>query len=408
MASPPTDDSQTATSRGLTRRRWQSRILLVVLTAAIVAVGGSLVELAAFRVRAQRTYQEARRNPPHPFLQVLPSTRADGVNEHGFRGDAITRARSAGEVRIFALGGSTTYGVTNTFADSYPQILQQLLRARHPGVPIHVQNAGAPWHTTAHALASYELRVRQFDPDIVLYFEAINDLVRSFSPPWYAVGDFRPDYAHYLGPYTRLTRIDAEFLHPTGWLSWDIVRAWLFHEPTPFNHRDPANVKALAARMRAVDNPPFRALPSYRDFYGRLLQAVSRDGRVFLGGSQPFFYRADLAGQDLDRLFFGPLMCADRDGTYPSLAGMRQGMEHFNQAAREVVMGRGAVFLDFEQVVPKTATYFADDVHLNRAGNERIAALIADHIDAQGLVAQALGRARTGVGELPAVPRPRR
>ena len=85
------------------------------------------------------------------------------------------------------------------YEDTYPFKLQALLRQRYPDVTIEAQNAGNAWYTTAHLLIEYQLLVRQFEPDLIVVFEAINDLYRSFSPPWWAVGEFRPDYSHYSG-----------------------------------------------------------------------------------------------------------------------------------------------------------------------------------------------------------------
>ena len=72
-----------------------------------------------------------------------------------------------------------------------------------PTSPSRYRMPAVPGTRPAHLLIDYQLRVRQFEPDLIVVFEAINDLYRSFSPPWWAVGEFRPDYSHYLGPYIR-------------------------------------------------------------------------------------------------------------------------------------------------------------------------------------------------------------
>jgi hypothetical protein len=115
-----------------------------------------------------------------------------------------------------------------------------MLRQQYPDVTIEVQNAGSAWYTTAHLLIDYQLLVRQFEPDLIIVFEAINDLYRSFSPPWWAVGEFRPDYSHYLGPYIRFLgpdvwpRASASRWSVSGLLVWRRLREHLFprREPT--------------------------------------------------------------------------------------------------------------------------------------------------------------------------------
>jgi lysophospholipase L1-like esterase len=275
--------------------------------------------------------------------------------------------------------------VSNPYADSYPAMLQTILRERHPGVPIEVQNAGSAWYTTAHDLIAYQLRVRRYHPDIVVVFEAINDLTRSFSPPWFATGAFQPDYSHYLGPYSRFAGPDIEFAHPSSWLAISQARRAMSGEPSPFNHRDPANVAKMAASMRAIDDPDFKSLASFREYYDNLVRAIQADGAKVFIASQPSIYRADLNDEERAKLYFAPLMCANQ-GTYPSQAAMIRGMSDFNSAARQLSAARGVAFLDFESKVPKTLEYFTDDVHMTKKANGVISAIAADAIEAAHLI----------------------
>jgi len=309
----------------------------------------------------------------------------DHVNAQGFRGDPIEITKPPQAVRIFAIGGSTTLGVSNPYGDSYPAMLQAILRERHPGVAIEVQNAGSAWYTTAHDLVAYQLRVRRYRPDIVIVFEAINDLTRSFSPPWFATGQFQPDYSHYLGPYSRFAGPDIEFAHPSSWLAMSQIRRALSGEPTPFNHRDPDNVARMAASMRAIDDPEFKSLASFREYYDALLRAIQADGTKVFMASQPSIYRSDLNDEERAKLYFAPLMCANQ-GTYPSLSAMTRGMTDFNTAARQLAAARDITFLDFEAKVPKTLEFFSDDVHMTKKANGVIAGIAADAIEAAHLI----------------------
>ncbi len=365
---------------------WRVRIVVLLLLLAIAGGGFYVTELILQASFATSLFQETRRRPPHPFLQVLPGGQVEHVNAHGFRGDPIELAKPAGTFRIFTIGGSTTLGVSNPYAESYPSLLQTLLRERHPDIPIEVQNAGSAWYTSAHDLVAYDLKVRRFNPDLVIYFEAINDLTRSFSPPWLARGEFKPDYSHYLGPYTRLTGPDVQFLFtPSSWLTMNVVRRLFRGDPDPFGHRDPENVAKMAARMRAVDNPAFKSLPHFRDYSDALVQAVQRNGQRIIVASQPSLYRADNTPEERRLLYFAPLMCADGE-TYPSHAAMMRGMRFYNDALRDLAAARGATFVDFEAAVPRTAEHFSDDVHLRRTGNAILAKVAADAIDQMGIL----------------------
>ena len=368
-----------------------ARVAVISLIAGLLAaLTLTVTELALRTSHASSIYREVRKYPPHPFLQATPVMAAGDVNPQGFRGDPITRAKPPLTFRVFTIGGSTTLGVNNDYRDSYPFLLQAQLRERYPGVNIEVQNAGCAWYTSAHALVSYQIFVREYEPHLVIFFEAINDMVRSFAPPWLSVGEFKEDYSHYLGPYARMLGPDAGYSAPlSSWLTVNVVRRRMGADPDPFNIRNRDNVARLAGRLREVDDPPFRSLASYRRFYDTVIHTVQSDGHTIFTASQPSIYRADLSPEERRLLWFAPLLSAD-DGTYPSLAAMERGMAMYNAAAREIAGARGVPFLDFAAAVPKTPAHFIDDVHMTSRANAILAEMVADRIEAAGLVPAAL------------------
>jgi hypothetical protein len=377
-------------ARPARKRRVIFRVLALFLVLMVMAAGLLFTELALRSSRSSSFYTEVRRHPPHPFLQAVPAMAAGNVNRYGFRGDDFQQAKPARTFRIFTLGGSTTLGVSNDYRDTYPFLLQTELRSRYPDVNIEVQNAGCAWYTSAHALVSYVTAVRQFDPDLVIFFEAINDIVRSFSPPWLASGPFKPDYSHYLGPYARMMGPQSEFFDPSGpFLTWSVVRAWARRDPNPFDIRSHENVARALSRLTQVDRPAFRSLPSFRRYSEGIIHAVQADGHPIMIASQPSIYRPDLEDDNRSRLWFAPLLCAEA-GTCPSLGAMTFAMDSYNAAAREVAAKSGATFIDFAEAVPKTAEYFTDDVHLTKRANAILAARAAEAIVSAGLVEAAM------------------
>jgi lysophospholipase L1-like esterase len=366
--------------------RWLILTLLLLLVLAGVA---GVVELV-LQVRAARDVdREVRRHPPHPFLQVLPGY-AVAVNPSGFRGRPIQTQKPAGAFRIIALGGSTTLGVANREDETYPYYLGALLRARYPDSVIEVENAGGAWYSTAHILVNYELRVRPYEPDLVVVFEAINDLYRSFSPPWFAVGPFRPDYSHYIGPYSRFLgpEVDdvAPSLRPLGsdWLLWRTLARAFGGDPSPFDYH-PTNVAKITATLREREVRDFKSLPSFHRYYERLVRNILADGHRVVIGSQPFLYRPDLPPEERALIRYPQIFCAE-NGTYPTLASMEAGMRRFNAEAHAVADAAHVPFLDFEAAVPKTDRYFSDDVHLTAAGNQILAKMVFDGIVAAHLI----------------------
>jgi lysophospholipase L1-like esterase len=369
---------------------------LVTVLLAFTAVMYGVVELWLRNTRAESLYTEIQRHPPHPFMQAVPAMAVEHVDAQGFRGDDVALVKPPKTFRIFTIGGSTTLGVTNSYADSYPFMLQSLLREKYPDVTIEVFNAGCPWYTSAHALVSYTVEVRQYQPDLVIYFEAINDIVRSFSPPWLAKGEFKPDYSHYLGPYARMLGPNAGFVDPaSSSLTWNILSNWMHGSPDPFDIRNPDNVAKVAARLQAVDRPAFKSLPSFRQYSDAIIHYVQADGHAIMTASQASIYRPDLSPEDKRLLWFAPLLCADH-GTCPSLAAMTQAMEIYNAAARDIASDNHVPFIDFAAAVPKTTEYFGDDVHLKKKGNAVLAQKAAEAIEAAGLVTATVGKSTAG------------
>jgi hypothetical protein len=171
--------------RGLVRgpRLWLMRLLLVVVTGAIVLVAGEvalrLVERRAggverldagmFSYSAQRGWRLTpgwRGRHRHRDFDV-----AYGINRHGFRGRFP--ARPAGGERVAIVGDSFTFGfgVTNgaTFVD-------QLNRTA--GDRCGFLNFGVPGYSTDQEWLLVKDRVWAFEPDvIVLVVYLANDII---------------------------------------------------------------------------------------------------------------------------------------------------------------------------------------------------------------------------------------
>lgn len=371
--------------------RWL-KPLLIATGSALVLIGSIAILETVLRAGFAREVNEAaRQHPPHPFLQVMASSLV-AVNRHGFRGDPIELRKAPRTFRIFTLGGSTTLGIgTASYEDTYPFKLQTMLRQRYPDVIIEVQNAGNAWYTTAHLLIDYQLLVRQFEPDLIVVFEAINDLYRSFSPPWWAVGEFRPDYSHYLGPYIRFLGPDVGLrASASGWsvsdlLVWRRLREDLLGEPSPYRF-DAANFRKLRSRLRPQTVTTFRSLDSYRNYYELLIRNIQADRRPVIMASQASIYSEALPPEVRDSLFFAHVFCAE-NGFYPTMESMISAMRTFNAAAQALADAKDVPFLDFERAVPKTRAYFSDDVHLTAAGNEILARMVFEWIVGHSLIA---------------------
>jgi GDSL-like Lipase/Acylhydrolase family len=156
-----------------------------------------------------------------PWFKYRPGARAEVVaggehfviqiNSQGFRTHEFAVPKPAGLVRVVCIGGSTTVaGRTNE--ETYPALLEAKLRARYPGLPVEVLNLGVSGVSHEHWLERLD-RVFAYDPDVVVHYEAINDLAwRQFprfaqAHPWW-----RAAYGSLL--YSRLVPFPLDALEP--------------------------------------------------------------------------------------------------------------------------------------------------------------------------------------------------
>ena len=119
----------------------------------------------------------------HQYLEVVPSPnfagegKLEGVktNNYGFRGEEL--AISNDTFVVAALGGSTTWGpqVSNS-SMTYPAQLERMLENQNPNQDFEVINAGVPGYTTAESIGNLQYRALEHDPDMVLLYNAYNDL----------------------------------------------------------------------------------------------------------------------------------------------------------------------------------------------------------------------------------------
>src|SRR5205807_4189844 len=148
--------------------------------------------------------------------------------------DHIPKNKQASTFRILALGGSTTRDVSLKKDDRYPAVLERILQERYPTTRIEVLNGGMDWYTTEHALIQYAFGASDWNPDLVVFFEGINDLCRSCASPQLAVGEYKSDYSHFYGPVIRAYHTPAF----ESWLVQPIARVWysdLRRQPEPID-----------------------------------------------------------------------------------------------------------------------------------------------------------------------------
>ena len=96
-------------------------------------------------------------------------------NSLGLRGDEIKKEKPDNTFRIFAVGGSTTFGHTALDSETWPALLQQIINEKITGKKIEVINAGISGGTSESGYNLIKNKLLSFDPDLIIMYDGWND-----------------------------------------------------------------------------------------------------------------------------------------------------------------------------------------------------------------------------------------
>jgi lysophospholipase L1-like esterase len=134
--------------------------------------------------RHGRVWQEYRPNA-RLDLTVGGESYSVRINSLGFRTREFKPQKPPGTLRVLCLGGSTTVG-GRTNEETYPALLEGMLKTRLPHRPLEVLNLGISGTTSDYWLERRD-KLFGFEPDLVVDYGAINDLAWRHLPA-YAAG----------------------------------------------------------------------------------------------------------------------------------------------------------------------------------------------------------------------------
>jgi len=284
----------------------------------------------------------------HSFLQVPPSIQ-----------NAII-PKPEGRYRIVCLGGSTTEGDKGNI--SYPQQLENMLHDKYPQNNIEVINAGKFFYTTQHSIIQYLFYLKDLNPDLIIMFEAINDLFPSFLMPPFSSSPYRKDYGHYYGAL-------AYIRYP---VSFEKFLLQFFYSDVQRESSKPVAFSDL------------KSLPSFQRNIETLIKITQCDGVKLIlsdqahcfsdkNDSAPHFLRL---GQDI---FIDETHYADENSWHSA-------MEVFNNTAKDTAVKFFIPFVKQSEAFRGKKDFFTDPVHMTNEGNRLKAQLFFDKIVELGLI----------------------
>jgi lysophospholipase L1-like esterase len=101
------------------------------------------------------------------------------VNSRGFRGPEFNQHKDPHVVRVVTLGASSTFGFSDRDDETYPYYLEQFLNRDSGARKFEVINLGIPHLASDQIVALFEQEALPLDPDIVTFYEGINDSWKS-------------------------------------------------------------------------------------------------------------------------------------------------------------------------------------------------------------------------------------
>jgi lysophospholipase L1-like esterase len=316
---------------------------------------------------------------PHRYLGYYPTPGyTKGKNRHnslGYRGDEIVLPKPAGELRIVCIGGSTTYDSDiEDYRLAYPARLEAELRRRGYG-NVSVVNAGGAGWTSWESLIDLELRILDLEPDLIIDFDAINDVHTRFVWP--------PDF--YRGDNSGYRAANQSGLFMPSILEYStLLRVLMIRAGWVSSHADIS---------RTID----RLAPSY---YGDIWRDQKRTGTYpdgifrevspgeMLARNDPRYFARNLenlvaianangANVMLASFAYSPDFPEEPRVTAPEY---RTAIEEHNEVLRALAARTGAAFFDFAAVFPTDRRYFTDGRHNNEEGAALKANLFADFL----------------------------
>jgi lysophospholipase L1-like esterase len=337
------------------------RLAVALLTAVALCAMLAAAEIAV-RVRQQVKYGSATvledywKYDPKTDLRVPVANLTTGsisVNSLGFRGPEIPIAKPAGTVRLAFLGASTTWcGEVSRNEVVWPHLVTESLGKTFSSVRFDYVNAGVPGYTMSSLLKSMELRVAPLQPDIVVIYEAANDLS----------GDLR---AHAAAQGLAKTAEFEQFSWPSRYsLLWNLVEK---------NLRVLSSERAARSSLGRLAVSPSTLGKEYRQALTQVVRAAQKHAKIVALATFSIHPRRNQTPEEqlrgsISAFVYMPFVT-------PQL--VIDSYERYNAIAREVARETGALLIEREDDIPGNPSHFADTVHFTDLGSRAMAKRVA-------------------------------
>ncbi|HML74253.1 MAG TPA: SGNH/GDSL hydrolase family protein [Anaerohalosphaeraceae bacterium] len=337
---------------------------------------------ASLRQLQKRYAQVGQCWSPHRYLgHYATPYYQKGLNRHnslGYRGDEIQMPKPAGRQRIVCTGGSTTYTTeVEDYHLSYPALLEQELRSR--GYDVDVVNDGVGSWTSWESLVSFEFRTQYLEPDIIILYHGVNDVLQRMVWPPEA---YRGDNS---GTHTPILMPMPSILEYSTLMRYFMIRAGVIKSHSSMDR----HVTAPAKTFYLDEFVRQKRAGTYPEGFFREVSA-----RKMFETNKPVYFRRnienniELAKSRNVKTVLATFAYSSDFPYFPTASSEEFISAHaeMNETLKEIARQTGASLFDFALVFPKDKCYFTDGIHVNAEGSALKAKLFADYLIETGLV----------------------
>ena len=315
----------------------------------------------------------------NPFLNfgpnvdmVSPQEFGKGVvwNSQGYRLDYnLVPEKEEGEVRIFALGGSTTENLGNAHNLHYCGEMESYLHAHdHSGVLC--VNAAKSAYSSAQTIIRLQFEHLEYNPDVITVMHNINDMSVSFFPDR-------------EGPYYARKYLDTNYM-PEYKLRRELGKSRVLHmvaKTLAVMRQKTASKKVVSEDGGVVlssmrFNESFEYDASFFEDNIRSIVAIAEQHDIIVVLlSQPGMYDEDMVNLNFGHKTFNHLIL------YPPIDQIVEIHKDQNRIVQEIAQEEGVYFVDMANGPSWEREDFIDMVHFTDRGIQKFGAYLGDEME---------------------------
>jgi lysophospholipase L1-like esterase len=299
------------------------------------------------------------------------------VNRYGYLYPELrAQRRTANELRVAAIGGSTVESSALRAERRWPARLEEKLTRAFPQRSVTVLNLGITAQGTQTHLATMTQHVVHIGVDVVVFQLGANEVYRA-SPGYQRLLDsnsFRPtcqpeSARHWVTRLQLGRRVHLGYRSMLKAMGYE--GGWGLAEAVPYFEETRNANSRLPPLPGEIEVAP-AALDEYERDVTSLASVARAHGIAVLFVSQPMLWHPGMSPQERAVCW---LLRTERNGRVyqvsPETAAAT--MSLFNRRLREVCIRQSLPFLDLADRLPTSLEFFYDDVHFNEKGADRVA-----------------------------------